>query len=81
MTELERKALMGDKEAQRICTEQGVVLPCPKCFKPVKVKESIDKIKSFDCECGLSFRPTSWEGTTKLSTHMEHPPRSANWKM
>lgn len=61
MTELERKALMGDKEAQRICTEQGVVLPCPKCFKPVKVKESIDKIKSFDCECGLSFRPTSWE--------------------
>lgn len=31
MTELERKALMGDKKAQEECTRQGVVLPCPCC--------------------------------------------------
>lgn len=31
MTELERKALMGDREAQRECTEKGIVLPCPFC--------------------------------------------------
>lgn len=31
MTELERKSLMGDKEAQRVCTEKGVVLRCPCC--------------------------------------------------
>lgn len=31
MADLERKALMGDKEAQRECTEKGIVLPCPCC--------------------------------------------------
>lgn len=31
MTELERRALMGDREAQRQCTEQGIVLRCPFC--------------------------------------------------
>ena len=32
MTELERRALMGDKQAQQECTEKGIVLPCPKCY-------------------------------------------------
>lgn len=31
MTELERKALLGDPEAQKQCTEQGIILPCPWC--------------------------------------------------
>ena len=31
MTELERRALMGDKQAQQECTERGIVLPCPYC--------------------------------------------------
>ena len=31
MTELERRALLGDAEAQRECTERGIVLPCPFC--------------------------------------------------
>ena len=31
MTELERRALLGDAEAQRECTEKGIVLPCPFC--------------------------------------------------
>lgn len=31
MTELERKALLGDKEAQKECTEKGILLPCPFC--------------------------------------------------
>ena len=35
MTELERRALMGDQEAQRECTEKGIVLPCPVCGKSV----------------------------------------------
>ena len=33
MTELERKALLGDPEAQRECTEKGIVLPCSRCGK------------------------------------------------
>lgn len=31
MTDLERRALLGDAEAQRECTEKGIVLPCPFC--------------------------------------------------
>lgn len=31
MTELERRALMGDQKAQDECTKQGIVLPCPCC--------------------------------------------------
>lgn len=31
MTELERKALLGDKEAQKECTEKGIALPCQFC--------------------------------------------------
>ena len=31
MTELERRALLGDKQAQEECTEKGIVLPCPHC--------------------------------------------------
>ncbi len=31
MTNLERRALLGDREAQEECTRQGVVLPCPIC--------------------------------------------------
>lgn len=31
MTELERKALLGDKEAQKECTEKGIILLCPIC--------------------------------------------------
>lgn len=31
MTELERRALLGDAEAQRECTEKGIMLACPFC--------------------------------------------------
>ena len=31
MTDLERRALLGDAEAQRECTEKGIVLGCPCC--------------------------------------------------
>ena len=31
MTELERRALLGDAEAQRECTEKGIVLECWRC--------------------------------------------------
>lgn len=31
MTDLERRALLGDAEAQRECTKKGIVLPCWRC--------------------------------------------------
>ena len=30
--QLIRRAMLGDSEAQKECTEKGIVLPCPKCF-------------------------------------------------
>lgn len=38
MTEIERRALLGDTEAQRECTEKGIVLPCPFCGGPATIK-------------------------------------------
>lgn len=31
MTDLERRALLGDRQAQVECTRLGIVLPCPHC--------------------------------------------------
>lgn len=27
------KALLGDEESQELCTEKGIILPCPLCFE------------------------------------------------
>lgn len=52
MTELERKALLGDQEAQRECTEKGIVLPCSRCCKQGNPKENLwrfRKMNEFFC--------------------------------
>lgn len=66
MTDLERRALMGDKKAQEECTEKGIVLPCPKCFNTVEVKKYDDVIFAVKCQCGLSYMPTSMEEQNKF---------------
>lgn len=33
MTNLERRALLGDRQAQEECTRRGIVLGCPRCGK------------------------------------------------
>lgn len=33
MTNLERRALLGDRQAQEECTRSGIVLGCPRCGK------------------------------------------------
>lgn len=38
MTDLERRALLGDIEAQEECTEKGIVLGCPFCGGPATAK-------------------------------------------
>lgn len=39
MTNLEHRALLGDKQAQEKCTRQGIVLPCPLCKSSVSVMD------------------------------------------
>ena len=58
MTNLERLALLGNKEAQKECTEKGILLPCPICNGvPARHKISEDfleigyKINGFSVYC------------------------------
>lgn len=39
MTDLERRALLGDKQAQEECTRQGIVLPCWRCGGEAEAKQ------------------------------------------
>lgn len=39
MTNLERRAMLGDRQAQEECTRRGIVLPCPLCAGEVAVNE------------------------------------------
>lgn len=58
MTDLERRALMGDKEAQEECTEKGIVLPCPCCgSSKVVLIDDLDVPVWFRCTlCGCLSR-------------------------
>ena len=40
MTELERRALLGDSEAQKECTRRGIVLPCPFCGEELRERKT-----------------------------------------
>ena len=50
MTDLERRSLLGDAEAQRECTEKGIVLPCPFCGWKGKVSFKDHRF------CGQNYR-------------------------
>lgn len=53
MTELERRALLGDKEAQKECTEKGIMLPCPSCAGSfIELHNSIESW--YECKCGFA---------------------------
>lgn len=58
MTELERRALMGGKEAQEECTEKGIVLPCPCCGNTkVALIDELEVTVWFRCTlCGCLSR-------------------------
>lgn len=44
MTDLVRRALLGDRQAQEECTRKGIVLPCPKCGKNVQEYETVAEL-------------------------------------
>lgn len=39
MAELERRALLGDRQAQEECTRRGIMLPCWKCGGKAEINE------------------------------------------
>ena len=61
MTELERRALLGDKQAQKECTRQGIVLPCPFCgSEKSKVRHACGDyfVECLKCHCTSSLTST-----------------------
>ena len=56
MTELERRALMGDQEAQQECTEKEIVLGCPFCLGKIEQLITGCAFKCHGCGCVFRFR-------------------------
>lgn len=54
MNDLERRALLGDAEAQRECTEKGIALRCPICGTPLGLDTKIDFLFHVPNGCALS---------------------------
>lgn len=52
MTELERRAMLGDRQAQEECTRQGILLPCPCCKNK---SELLVEESTFDGEAPRAF--------------------------
>lgn len=48
MTELERRALLGDRQAQENCTRQGIDIPCRICGGKLKDKEFSERSYGYD---------------------------------
>lgn len=59
--ELIRRALTGDKQAQKECTEKGIVLPCPFCGGEANL--SCDGIREYKIKTAPHFAGfyTRWE--------------------
>ena len=55
MTELERRALLGDERAQQECTRQGIVLPCPLCAGKLEELITGNIFKCHKCGCVFKF--------------------------
>lgn len=52
MTELERSALLGDKQAQYKCTKNGIVLPCPFCGGAAMIEYDTVSQFEYNVFCG-----------------------------
>lgn len=76
MKELERRALMGDKEAQRECTRLGIVLICPYCKSQNVVRKVAGGDYWYACEeCGAEsgFEESEIKALSKWNTRPAPP--------
>lgn len=59
MTDLERRALLGDKQAQEECTRKGIVLRCPACGSNAHVLHK--DLYKVCCDNVLCGNETLWQ--------------------
>lgn len=79
MNDLERRALLGDKEAQMICAEKGIVLKCPCCGGTSAVCFDISAPEStpYSCsclDCGLEIHGKTEEEVVSKWNARPWPP-------
>lgn len=76
MSDLERRALLGDQQAQGECTRQGIALSCPICHKPVKVSVSRMLYACASCHFIMSFSSfyVNPEDTLRIWNRRPAPP-------
>ena len=67
MTELERRAILGDRQAQEEITKQGIVLPCPFCGSRMKLLEGSSYFGSWMTMCNWCGAKTSETGNKVLA--------------
>ena len=71
----EQKALLGDHEAAKRLTEQGVLLGCPWCGRTPKIT-TFDRWIVYECECGETKTYPGYI-QTKESSVLAFSPKSA----
>lgn len=87
MTDLERRALLGDRRAQEECTRHGIVLPCPLCKRDVSIMDipaHSEKIGWLEyeyeggafltCPCGYAISGESKEDVIRKHNTRPAPP-------
>lgn len=72
MTDLERRALMGNKKAQEECTEKGIVLPCPVCYKPAHMQNNGIHERSRNSPSYCADYNTTWKVRCEWCGHESH---------
>ena len=86
--ELICRALMGDQEAQKECTEKGILIPCPWCKGEMQICHGDTygyyKTKCIRCGAESPEKPSEWEAISRNNTRPAPPIRKcgecALWK-
>ena len=75
MTDLERRALLGDKQAQEECTQRGIVLACPLCKSNITVSIKGHLFHCKSCNFTLTFPAiiSKAEALMRFNTRPEPP--------
>lgn len=65
MTNLERRALLGDRQAQEECTRRGIILRCPRCGKNAASEKYC--MGDFWYECEDCHTSSGFHSSTKMA--------------
>lgn len=74
MTELERRALLGDKQAQEECTRNGIALCCPICYAKISVSKAGHLFHCKLCNFTLTYPAKISKAETLERWNTRHEP-------